>query len=103
MIRLVDALEVFFKRLVQIQAHRVTPRNHERANLPIIEPKHIADHGVLVRLDHPRCRAFDQHGVNLFFGHRTAAGLFDPEQTQQRAGGGGQQNDKRLGGNRQKN
>jgi TnpA family transposase len=100
-VRCVDALKVLFKRGIHVQAHHVAPRHHQGANLPVIKPEHVPDHGVLVRLDDTSRRALDEHGVDLFLGHGAAAGLLDPQQTQQRAGGGGQQDHKRLGGDRQ--
>lgn len=45
----------------------------QRADLTIVPPEDVAHHRVLVGLDDTRCRALDQHGVNLFFGDRAAA------------------------------
>ncbi|MNV50185.1 hypothetical protein D3C71_1421820 [compost metagenome] len=97
-----DAFEVVFKRRIHVQTHHITTRHHQRADLTVVQPEHIAHHGVLVRFDHARSGALHQHGVDLFFGHRAAAGFLHTHQAQQRARGGGQQQHKRLGGQRQK-
>ena len=102
MVGFLDALEVVFKGCIHVQADHVAPRHHQRTDLPVIQPKHIAHHRVLVRLDHTGRRAFHQHGVDFFFRHGAAAGFFHSHQAKERAGRCGQQQYKRLGGHRQK-
>ena len=94
---LFDAVEVVGKRIVHVQKHDVGARHHERANLAVVQAEHVAHHGVLVRLDHTGRGAFDQHGVDLFFGDRRAFGFFHPHGAQQTACGGRQEPHKGLG------
>ena len=70
--------------------------------MAVIQKKHIAHHGVFMRVDHPGTGAFGQHGMNFRFGHRVVAVVFHPQQAQQSMRGQGQQAHKRLGCNGQK-
>ena len=102
MVGLLHAPQIDFQAVVNVQADHVATRHHERANLAVIESKHIAHHGVLLRLDHACGATFHQNGLNLFFRHGCAAVFLDAQQLEQAARGCRQQPDKRLGGQRQK-
>ena len=101
MVAFFNAGQVVFKRQVHIQHHHVAARHHERADLPVVQPEHVAHHGVLVRFDHARRGALGQHGVDLFFGHGLVAVVFDAHHLQQAVGRDGQQAHKGFGGTRQ--
>jgi hypothetical protein len=47
-------------RLVDVQAHHVGARHHQRADLAVVQAEHVAHHGVLVRLDHAGAGALGQ-------------------------------------------
>ncbi|MCY1216440.1 hypothetical protein D9M72_283130 [compost metagenome] len=100
-VRRLHTRQVFVKGDIEVERCHISSRHHQRADLAIVEPEHIAHHHMLMRFNHARRRAFGQHGVNLFLGHRAATGFLHAQQAQQRAGGHRQQHDERFGCHRE--
>ena len=82
-------------RLGGIQPRDITTRDHHRADLPVIQPEHVAHHLVLMLLDHAGVHAFFQAGGDLFFGHRSLGVLADAQHAQDALGADRQQSHER--------
>ncbi|MNK88333.1 hypothetical protein D3C87_1082930 [compost metagenome] len=96
-VRFLDPAQVLFLGKANVQIDHIAARHHQRGQLAIIEPEHVAHHRVLVTLDDTGLRAFHKQRVDLFFGHGRAAIRLDAEQPQHQARGAAQQLDERRG------
>ncbi|MNS65395.1 hypothetical protein D3C72_985590 [compost metagenome] len=77
-----DAVQVFIERLFHVQVHDIAARHHQRCQLAVVQPEHVAHHGVLVLFDHAGFGTLDQQRVDFFLGHARAAVDLGAEQPQ---------------------
>jgi hypothetical protein len=67
-------LQAVGHRIGRIQPFHIRARHHQRGQRPIVKPKHVLHHLVLMLLDHARVDTLFEAGSDFFFGHGTRAG-----------------------------